>query len=304
MYSDESESTKPALVLIGGWISEVDLWAELSVQWKAILNQYGVEYFHAHSFRNARDPKYRHLSKHDREHFLISLLMLIKRYAKFGQVAWAKPGVYNYFTTKEFRARHGSVYATLVGQAFALAGIHVTYDCKREQTVSFFLESGHKHAKEALQFVDQYKVLSTAPPKDVEIVGTVGNSGLAFSPFKVGAFGFGSKREMMPLQAADILAYCSLCLRKNSKDPYARALLSAIGLPIFVRCLDKEAILGMVELLNRTDREEVKIQHNRRRQIKQLKALGLPFEVLPDRLSVQIPDDPDLERKVREIIDE
>jgi hypothetical protein len=45
MYSDESESTNPPLVLIGGWISEMDLWAELSVEWKTILARHGVDIF-------------------------------------------------------------------------------------------------------------------------------------------------------------------------------------------------------------------------------------------------------------------
>jgi hypothetical protein len=101
--------------------------------------------------------------------------------------------------------------------------LSVTEGLKADRVVSFFLESGHPHANEALQFIEQFKVISTTPPAHVEIVGCVGNSGLRFSPFKIGVIGLGSKHDMMPLQAADILAYCSLCLLKNPNDGFAKA---------------------------------------------------------------------------------
>jgi hypothetical protein len=302
LYADESESSIVPLMLIGGWTADVDCWAEFSVRWQIILNKYNVAYFHSHTFRNARSQLYRHLDKFERDSMLISLLLLIKEFATFGQIAWVKPKLYNRITTKEFRNRHGTAYASLLGYVVAKVGINVTNHFHRKEVVSVFLESGHRHANEALHFIKQAKLITSDFLPDSEIVGPIGNSGLRFSPFKIGVISLGEKAEMKPLQAADILAYCSLCLLRNANDGFAKAVLAAIDLPIYKHHLDEDCLQQQIEILRRTDAKEQTLMHNRRVQIKELRKLGVDFQVLPDGISVIFDHDDILAERIRKIL--
>src|SRR6185312_6439335 len=132
IYLDESGSENNTIMLVGGWVSLPEQFAALSKHWETALGEFGVDHFHSHSFRNARDPKYRHLKKFQRDELLIRLIGLIKTYAVFGQAVWVKPKTYNRLTTSNFRSRHGSAYASLLGYVVGHVGIFVTGGLRHE----------------------------------------------------------------------------------------------------------------------------------------------------------------------------
>src|ERR1035441_502417 len=74
IYCDESESESDSSVTIAGWAADINRLATLSIEWKNVLAQYQVSFFHTKTFKNRQSRMYRHLSKQDRQGLLDALL--------------------------------------------------------------------------------------------------------------------------------------------------------------------------------------------------------------------------------------
>ena len=302
IYCDESESESDSSVTIAGWAADINRLATLSIEWKNVLAQYQVSFFHTKTFKNRQSRMYRHLSKQDRQGLLDALLGLINQYASHGQSVQLSKKLYHRLTTKEFRTRHGSPYATCLGICTWKVGFRITNGLTAEQELSVFLEDGHANATESIWYLQRYKELSASTTGYDEVWGKE-NSPIRDSPLKIGAIGLGSKRSMPALQAADILAYCSGCVMRNPKDDFAAPILNALSAPdIRFYQIDAGDLNAMTSRLAKEDASEVRIQHTRRAQKHRLKELGITFRELPDGIEVEIPEDEVEAKEVRRLL--
>src|SRR6266566_9196730 len=73
-YLDESGAHHSRFLVVGGYIADINAWAELSVSWKAILDEYKLPYFRMTDYKNSHSRLFHHLSRTNKEHVLDALL--------------------------------------------------------------------------------------------------------------------------------------------------------------------------------------------------------------------------------------
>ena len=208
-YFDESSHEHGDLVL-AGYASHVDSWAIFATAWKSCLREYDLPYFRMKDFRNPRSRLIRHLSEHQREELLSILLGLIQRYAVIGVSCRINPDEYCSLVTPLFRSLFGSAYAVAVQLCTLILDRFLNAIPGRGHTLSVLLEDGHQNALDAVKHLRDYKdesipVDASQLSQEINIIGE-----LAPPPVILGAVGLGGKRNHPPLQAADILAHCTL----------------------------------------------------------------------------------------------
>ena len=158
-YLDESENQDHSELVLAGFVSSIEAWASFAVDWKIALDEYGVSHFHTIDFKQPKRKLFRHLSDRQRDELFHSLLGAVRRYVRFGVLVSIRPKEYNAIVTKEFRSRFGTAYTTATVACLALANIMVkqtNLDC---DSLSIVLESGHKHARQAVKALEHEREL-------------------------------------------------------------------------------------------------------------------------------------------------
>ena len=208
LYVDESADVSKQDLVVAGYVSTIDAWAEFSSLWNNRLIAYGLPYFHMTDFMSPRSSLFRHLQGPKRTEMLRDLVALIRSHTMLGVSCSICPREYNSLTSTEFRGRYGAAYAmALSGCILTLGKVLFDHSIPVEE-LSVFMEDGHPNVRQAYELLLEHKTSSQ---------GT-GDNGL-----RLGSVGIGSKLNMAPLQAADLLAYCCL-----SNNPYSRIVVTAI----------------------------------------------------------------------------
>jgi hypothetical protein len=168
-----------------------------------------------------------------------------------------------------------------VGSCFYQAS-QLFKDTHPNEELSVFIEDGHRHGRGAVDLMLYAKqVMSTVsrpsdPPFDLGLIGDrevvrVRN----FAPedrsfMRIGSVGSGSKNSMRPLQAADILAYCTL----NQSGGFSKSTIEAMrqSVPILSTTISREDIRAAIDGINNDEQR----RSETRRMIHELsRTLGL-----------------------------
>jgi uncharacterized protein DUF3800 len=198
-YFDESGThASAAVVAVAGFISTVERWRNLEREWSTVLRMYKLEYFHMTDFENRQGP-YRDWDNAQRETVIKRLLGIIKRYALSGFSAAVVRGDYERLRD-EYPGRLVTPYG--VCAAWCLRDVADWLDSSnRDEYASYVFERGFRGAGHM-----------------VEAFGRASDE--VRRAYRFGALSFADKRAVIPLQAADILAYeaCKQVPRRMGAD--------------------------------------------------------------------------------------
>jgi hypothetical protein len=187
-FDDSGHPDDQDVVLVAGWVGNVDQWILWEQGWKKVLSDFGIktDYFHMTDFQAApkckddQDNPYKHLSTHQRQVFLYRLLNHI---------------------------------ATRVRYSFSIL---VPMHDYREVNEIYYLEEwlGKPYTIAALSVVQKLKAWKDkyAPDDPLEVFvedGTKHKGDLrkVFKQFHYEEPIFKDKKKVAPLQAADLLAW-------------------------------------------------------------------------------------------------
>jgi hypothetical protein len=303
-YIDESGSHDDNLLVIAAYISQVERWVSFSQEWKKILTNYSLVYFHMKDFRNPKSRAYRHLTVRDKEDLLGALIDVIHRHVLFGVSFLTSPRWYDQCTTPAYRNRHDSCYSMSVHGCLAVAFRLLHRLDAGTETVGIFVEEGHKNDREVIETLGELKrqtdpfelpddldgIVSASPFLDIPKDDYSGEEDPFFQKgVKVGAYGLGSKRTMLPLQAADIFAYCARDVARRPDAYFCKGVMRKLRSRIpHYRCIyDKKLILNLVE---RVEADEL-VRGQQRRNCyvlkQQLRNFGFDVEEVRSGLSVR-----------------
>ncbi|MBV8570107.1 MAG: DUF3800 domain-containing protein [Acidobacteriaceae bacterium] len=272
-YFDESGTHNKRFLVVAGYTAEVDRWANFSHRWNSILVEHGLSHFHAKEFRQAKSKIYAHLSQQDKNGALSALVSIIAETAIFGSLVILSPHHYDLLTTPKFRSHFGTSFGVAAAGIAACSVARLQEFRPGNHRLGIFFEQGHKNITQALDLIRFRKeeleeldttgfdrVLihpnahwSTHPPDDPLRTHTV----------KIGAMGIGGKRDMPPLQAADLLAYCVYSGLIHNDTGFAKAVIDELDrhVPHYFSHLSPEKIKKHVEKVIATENEFKATRH-------------------------------------------
>ena len=281
LYMDESGTHDNKHLVVGGYVSRVEKWVSFSQEWKKVLEAYSLPYFHMKDFRNPKSRMYRHLSVRDRESLFDSLADIVCRNVLFGAFFFTCPYWYDRLTTPVFRSRHGSSYAHAVQGCIALVIASLRKMNAGSEVLGIFMEEGHRNAQEVVEVIRELKKETDPTELPEEMDGSVYGDPLSIDPrpyskeddhllqegLKIGAYGLGSKKIMLPLQAADVFSYCMHDAVNRPETYSSRRIMSKLsrGIPHYGLVEDKKRILELVEFTQKN--EQIRAEQNRRKYI-------------------------------------
>jgi hypothetical protein len=188
VYFDESYTHPPAPLVysVGGYVSSYMQWKQFQKEWKLALAQAGVEYFHMVEFQACKPP-YDVWSKQKRVRFLQTLHKIIHKRVQRSFASTVIMEDYNRLTEEQKRA-----FGTPHAYAAVNCMKHIANWCNENNynaPMAYVFEKGSAHDKEIRKLFE-------------EILGA-GEREF----YRVGSFSFADKKDVLPLQASDILAY-------------------------------------------------------------------------------------------------
>lgn len=187
-YFDESYTHPPAPLVysIGGYVSSYIQWKKFRKEWKMALAEAEVSYFHMVDFQACKPP-YGDWSKQRRINLLKTLHKIIHNRVQRSFVSTVIMEDYNRLTGEQKRA---------FGTPHAYAAIncmkHIATWCNENHynaPMDYIFEKGSPHDKEIRLIFENLLGV-----KEKEF-------------YRVGSFEFADKRDVLPLQASDVLAY-------------------------------------------------------------------------------------------------
>jgi hypothetical protein len=259
MYLDESGTHDSRGLVVGGYVGDANAWADFSAKWTALLHEYKLPYFRMKSFRERDSRAFRHLSRRQKHELLKALIGCIQDAALFGHAAMIRPADYIANTTREFRAVHGSSYTMCIVSCLAGAIGKLPKLTQSSERLGIFFESGHRNSVQALEVIKSYKEdMEAIDLEGVDVL--IGNAIGPPSPeatkaqlcreagYKIGAYGAASKRDMPPLQAADIIAHCFYA-QSSRNDRFCTEVINLINsrIPHYVCPLEPDFIRMFVK---------------------------------------------------------
>lgn len=191
-YFDASGTHKGSkAVSVAGFLGRPDEWAVFGIEWQAALQEWGLDVFHMADFANRLGP-YRHWSEDVRRDRLNRLLGIVNRHV-LGSVGTVIPIAAYDAAFTDVKARKQS------GGAFSIAGVMCFDDVAEllrrqrlggEAQVAYVYEIGDIGAG---QFMKVFQDNERDPEQKRK--------------YRLLSLRFENKRQFLPLQAADILAY-------------------------------------------------------------------------------------------------
>lgn len=190
-YFDES-GTHPesSVVVVAGALARAGRWDYFSQQWQGILTEYGLDYFHMTDFAQRAGP-YSGQSDEDRNLLFNRILAIVTMCVEFSVSIAVPVERFNRLFSGRTRRYCGGPY----GLAAAACIIDVATAARELQPdadpwISYVFESG-------AQGTGQVMKLFAANERDPE----------SKEYFRLLSIRFENKRQFLPLQAADIMAY-------------------------------------------------------------------------------------------------
>jgi len=188
LWADESEakSKRHHFLCIAGYVSSANRWQRFRREW---LRMNLPQPFHMVAFRNPQSKLRKELgNSKDIERLAERIARIIRDNTIQGLAVTINPDTYEVLTTQRFRSQYGSAYAFAGMMLWEVLRVWAE-DTRYRGKFNFWLQEGHAHADELMQKIWAHKH-NTNPLQNI-----------------IGDFGFGSKAEHPPLQAADALAY-------------------------------------------------------------------------------------------------
>jgi hypothetical protein len=190
------ESGADDILLVSVQMTVTEQARKLKRQWRSALGN--VECFHSKDLCNFTSGVFTAagLDRKQREQLLKDLRKIIHRHLALGVTAKISKKLYDSLTTNEFRSRWGTAYSFSINMLMLCAYLEFTTDRDESKypwppvDVNVLIEDGHRHAKQALEIVQDGKNI----PKEHRFVNVL-------------TAGLGSKIDNPILQAADMLAY-------------------------------------------------------------------------------------------------
>lgn len=233
-YFDESgtHSNSPVTV-VAGYIATNEQWSEFEREWKEVMQNAGIPFFHMSKFES-RQGEYKNWNSDKRIRIQERLIGIIKRRVRIGFASAIRLSDYSEVMDGRDRILYGSPYAFCLISCMKLVAAWAD-KYEHQEPIVYVFESG---------------------------AGCDGEIGAIFSRsfskesvrsrYRVGDLAFGDKRGIVQLQAADILAYeiykrvGHLMTDDNRK---LRKSLQALGMyPHMFRDITKDEILKIVSL--------------------------------------------------------
>lgn len=202
-YLDDSGTHKGSpLVSVAGAVGSVSQWIKFSRRWRRQLRQWNLEFFRMADFVSSRGP-YEGWDEPRKHHVLSRLVQTIKDYARFL--------VGNAVYSRDFDEAFAKYPNSCIKDAYHFCAVltlpavgYWKMESKRREPVALIFESGNK-------LLDQYFRLVQRDFLDDR----------AREAYGIGSVTVGDKKEMPPLQAADIIAYGTYkCKAQKAIEPY------------------------------------------------------------------------------------
>jgi hypothetical protein len=188
-YFDESGTHKDSsVVVVAGYLSTDEQWTKFSSEWLAILDRYKIDCFHMTDFENRR-KQFKILSEADRQRLLDRLIAFIKIRQRIGIGVTFGMADYNEIVQEFSDLPIKKPYAFCAIQCMVLIKNWLVKH-KLKNNINYIYEEGAQHAGQILSAYEGWM-------KQAEFGAAL----------RLGSLAFGSKRDRLPLQAADILAY-------------------------------------------------------------------------------------------------
>jgi len=185
-YFDESGTHAGSpVVAVAGFISTIERWRIVEKEWRTVLRMYKLDYFHMTDFENRRGP-YQGWADGQRQTVIKRLLGIIKRYVLSGFSAAVVTADYDRLSIDE-QSRLVDPYTVCAFWCIRDVGGWLA-ELGRDDRVAHVFERGIRGA-----------------PRISEAFGRA--SDVALHEYRFGTLHFADKRSLVPLQAADILAY-------------------------------------------------------------------------------------------------
>ena len=231
-YFDESgtEQRSPYYV-VAGYVGKDEQWARFSDEWRGVLSRYGIDFFHMTDFEN-RQKQFRSLKKDERQCMLNSLttFMRLRTLAAFPGVVLKSD--YDEAIPAAHREEIGRPYHICASICMKSLGQWAEKHGHQEP-ITYVFEKGAEHSGDVLE-------AHTKALKDPKMR----------SKFRLGELRFADKREAIPLQAADILAYevwKDTCNKASGSPRSERWPLHRLsGSVIAIMQADKQSLLDLV----------------------------------------------------------
>lgn len=185
VYIDESGShdSSPVLALAGLVASEKQ-WARLSTQWTGVLKEYDLNDFHATDCANG-GKKFRNILPEDRSRLFVRLTNIIKRTVSYR--IWTAVAVDDYRASPYYNQDPKRIYS-LASIACVSLGRHIAAQRPGDFRLCYVFDQG---SEGKLAFSLFLKMLQTGEADVLRIADVTK----------------GDRRELPPLQAADLFAY-------------------------------------------------------------------------------------------------
>jgi hypothetical protein len=192
-YFDASEQRasgdpERAVICVAGFLSPVRKWKRFQRDWQKLLDAYGLEYFHMTDFENYK-RQYKSWTKPRHEQFLRQAATIIKSCASFGFASAVVDEEYTQAKKHNYRLSSMSAFTFCVVQC-----LH-TLKSRADKTgywgpIAYVFESG-----------DGYDDgLNT-------LFNEIASDSIKKKRFRFGSWTCADKKQVSPLQAADICAY-------------------------------------------------------------------------------------------------
>lgn len=185
-YIDESESARhrPRLFVVAGWYGEGAVWREIEGRWKEAIAEAGVSEFHSADCLGGY-KEYAAISAEDRGALRWKLIEILKSYPI--------RGVSSEITLDETAGpvKKRREYAFCLFECMATMGVYAEYNAPPGQRIAFIVDERAKHT-------DELHRVRRALRETREAWGT---------PSRIGPAAFDNGLDVVPLQAADLLAH-------------------------------------------------------------------------------------------------
>lgn len=204
-YFDESGTDeKSPVIVVAGWLANDKEWIKLSNKWQAVLAKYDLPYFRMSKWQ-ARQGPYKTMTEKDWKQLIERLTAIIKKHTSIGIF-----GAFHRATYDEvLREIYGKNYKTKFVKPYGVCAMRCMDTLRRwmkskslDGPLAYVFEAGARYSGE---FFESYKAAQ---------------KGSRFKQSYPGGISFYDKRVMLPLQAADILAYEMYRELKNSIEGY------------------------------------------------------------------------------------
>ena len=191
-FDDSGKVDQSPVQVLAGYLASAESWANFSVVWQSILDDYKIEYFRmSQAWRMAR--MYRHLSSIQRDEMIIRLIRCIHDHVERAFAVSVPFDAHAHWMGSNEFPDNQSLRAYTGAFWFAMCSVYkYGYDQRFDQPIEvIFDEQGGESMPKILASVDQFREVSA----------------VHFPNYRIPFPQFKEDKDTLPLQAADLVAW-------------------------------------------------------------------------------------------------